>query len=75
MKIELLSRRELNFHVRSYTRKITKKCAKMPPKMEAKSAQVRLRGIREGVQKRVLKLGPKMCENEGPQGSPKSSKK
>ena len=47
----------------------------MAPQMEPKSAQERLRAIREGVQKRVLKLGPKMYENGGPQGPPKIDKK
>ena len=75
MKIELPCGRERNFHFRGYTQNMTKKGPKFVPKMEAKSAQERLRGIREGVQKRCLKLGPNMCENVGPQGSPKSVKK
>ena len=75
MKIELPSTRELNFHFRGYTQNMTKKGPKFVPKMEAKSAQERLRGIREGVHKSVLELGSKMCENGGPQGSPKSVKK
>ena len=75
MKIELSCGRELNLHFRGYIQNMTKNGTTMAPKMEAKSAQERLRGIREGVHKSVLELGSKMCENGGPQGSPKSVKK
>ena len=45
-----------------------RKGVKMAPKIEPKTAQKHLRAITEGIQKIVLKLGPKIGETGDPQG-------
>ena len=49
LKIELSLKRELNFHFRTDTQKMSQKGPQKAPKMEPKSVQKRLEAITEGV--------------------------
>ena len=51
LKIELSPRRELHFHIRTHTAKISNMSLEMPPKTEPKYTQERPRGLTEGIQK------------------------